>query len=179
MHSYAFEKSELEEVSMAALFEYVWLQALCSHIGNQVHPGKNVGIGKDHTIFTLIDGLLKFEKFGPHRKKNHKGVKSSNFIFNDFFDMRFLAFACDAASAENVAFVFTSFEFIRLGSKLSKMEVKQLMEAEQMVCNIAYEMMVIPSALSYGVQWLWRHQSLGVDVVIGLIDEVRMNKACK
>nr|GFA26124.1 50S ribosomal protein L27, chloroplastic [Tanacetum cinerariifolium] len=27
------------------------------------------GIGKDHTIFSLIDGLIKFEKFGPDRKK--------------------------------------------------------------------------------------------------------------
>ncbi|GJS93918.1 50S ribosomal protein L27, chloroplastic [Tanacetum coccineum] len=34
-----------------------------------VHPGKNVGIGEDHAIFTLIDGLLKYEKFGPNRKK--------------------------------------------------------------------------------------------------------------
>ncbi|XP_023740884.1 50S ribosomal protein L27, chloroplastic [Lactuca sativa] len=37
--------------------------------GTKVHPGKNVGIGKDHTIFSLIDGLVKFEKFGPDRKK--------------------------------------------------------------------------------------------------------------
>lgn len=28
-----------------------------------------MGIGKDHTIFSLIDGLVKFEKFGPDRKK--------------------------------------------------------------------------------------------------------------
>lgn len=35
----------------------------------QFHPGKNVGLGKDHTIFSLIDGLVKFEKFGPDRKK--------------------------------------------------------------------------------------------------------------
>ncbi|KAF3579716.1 hypothetical protein DY000_02033773 [Brassica cretica] len=35
----------------------------------QFHAGKNVGIGKDHTIFSLIDGLVKFEKFGPDRKK--------------------------------------------------------------------------------------------------------------
>ncbi|KAL6006345.1 60S ribosomal protein L27 [Asimina triloba] len=33
------------------------------------HPGKNVGLGKDHTIFSLIDGLVKFEKFGPDKKK--------------------------------------------------------------------------------------------------------------
>ncbi|KAM7509268.1 hypothetical protein LguiA_019721 [Lonicera macranthoides] len=37
--------------------------------GTKVHPGNNVGIGKDHTIFSLIDGLVKFEKFGPDRKK--------------------------------------------------------------------------------------------------------------
>jgi ribosomal protein L27 len=35
----------------------------------QFHAGKNVGLGKDHTIFSLIDGLVKFEKFGPDRKK--------------------------------------------------------------------------------------------------------------
>ncbi|GAV91243.1 LOW QUALITY PROTEIN: Ribosomal_L27 domain-containing protein, partial [Cephalotus follicularis] len=35
----------------------------------QFHPGKNVGIGKDHTIFSLIDGLVKFEIFGPDRKQ--------------------------------------------------------------------------------------------------------------
>ncbi|CAI0457765.1 unnamed protein product [Linum tenue] len=33
------------------------------------HPGNNVGMGKDHTIFALIDGLVKFEKYGPDRKK--------------------------------------------------------------------------------------------------------------
>ncbi|CAL9224007.1 unnamed protein product [Arabidopsis halleri] len=37
--------------------------------GTKFHAGKNVGIGKDHTIFSLIDGLVKFEKFGPDRKQ--------------------------------------------------------------------------------------------------------------
>ncbi|KAK8631392.1 hypothetical protein V6N13_028184 [Hibiscus sabdariffa] len=37
--------------------------------GTKFHPGKNVGLGKDHTIFSLIDGLVKFEKFGPDRQK--------------------------------------------------------------------------------------------------------------
>lgn len=35
----------------------------------QFHPGNNVGLGRDHTIFALIDGLVKFEKFGPDKKK--------------------------------------------------------------------------------------------------------------
>ncbi|KAB2064707.1 50S ribosomal L27, chloroplastic -like protein [Gossypium arboreum] len=37
--------------------------------GTKFHPGKNVGLGKDHTIFSLIDGLVKFEKFGADKKK--------------------------------------------------------------------------------------------------------------
>jgi hypothetical protein len=43
----------------------------------QFHPGKNVGIGRDYTIYSLIDGLVKFEKFGPDRKK----VRARNFEF--------------------------------------------------------------------------------------------------
>ncbi|XP_057963640.1 large ribosomal subunit protein bL27c [Malania oleifera] len=37
--------------------------------GTKFHPGKNVGLGKDYTIYSLIHGLVKFEKFGPDRKK--------------------------------------------------------------------------------------------------------------
>ncbi|XP_047977397.1 50S ribosomal protein L27, chloroplastic-like [Salvia hispanica] len=37
--------------------------------GTKFHPGNNVGLGRDHTIFALIDGLVKFEKFGPDKKK--------------------------------------------------------------------------------------------------------------
>ncbi|XP_061347702.1 large ribosomal subunit protein bL27c [Gastrolobium bilobum] len=37
--------------------------------GTKYHPGKNVGLGKDYTIFSLIDGVVRFEKHGPDRKK--------------------------------------------------------------------------------------------------------------
>ena len=37
--------------------------------GTKIHPGKNVGIGKDHTIFALIDGVVKFEQKDKKRKK--------------------------------------------------------------------------------------------------------------
>jgi large subunit ribosomal protein L27 len=30
--------------------------------GTKFHPGKNVGLGKDHTIFSLINGVVKFNK---------------------------------------------------------------------------------------------------------------------
>jgi large subunit ribosomal protein L27 len=35
--------------------------------GTQFHPGNNVGIGRDHTIFALIDGQVKFE--GPKARR--------------------------------------------------------------------------------------------------------------
>ena len=37
--------------------------------GTKFHPGKNVGIGKDHTLFAKIDGELKFEKQGSSLKQ--------------------------------------------------------------------------------------------------------------
>ncbi|MBI3528325.1 MAG: 50S ribosomal protein L27 [Betaproteobacteria bacterium] len=37
--------------------------------GTQVHPGENVGIGKDHTLFAKITGTVAFAIKGPSRKK--------------------------------------------------------------------------------------------------------------
>ena len=37
--------------------------------GTKIHPGRNVGIGKDHTLFSKIDGLVTFERLGKKRKK--------------------------------------------------------------------------------------------------------------
>ncbi len=37
--------------------------------GTKVHPGNNVGLGKDHTIYALIDGYVKFEIKDKDRKK--------------------------------------------------------------------------------------------------------------
>ncbi|MGH7884227.1 MAG: 50S ribosomal protein L27 [Thermodesulfobacteriota bacterium] len=31
--------------------------------GTKVHPGQNVGLGKDYTIFALTDGVVRFDKF--------------------------------------------------------------------------------------------------------------------
>jgi large subunit ribosomal protein L27 len=38
-------------------------------VGTKVHPGKNVGLGRDYTIFAKIDGVVKFERFDKTRKK--------------------------------------------------------------------------------------------------------------
>ncbi len=35
--------------------------------GTRHHPGKNVGIGRDHTLFALVDGIVVFKKGEKHR----------------------------------------------------------------------------------------------------------------
>jgi large subunit ribosomal protein L27 len=37
--------------------------------GTKIHPGENVGLGRDHTLFALIDGQVKFEPAKKNRKK--------------------------------------------------------------------------------------------------------------
>ncbi|MBS6750391.1 MAG: 50S ribosomal protein L27 [Firmicutes bacterium] len=37
--------------------------------GTKIHPGTNVGKGKDDTLFSLVDGTVKFERYGKDRKK--------------------------------------------------------------------------------------------------------------
>ncbi|DAB40704.1 MAG TPA: 50S ribosomal protein L27 [Sulfurovum sp. UBA12169] len=37
--------------------------------GTKVHPGTGVGMGKDHTLFALIEGVVKFENKTATRKK--------------------------------------------------------------------------------------------------------------
>jgi large subunit ribosomal protein L27 len=37
--------------------------------GTKIYPGNNVGIGKDDTLFALIDGIVKFEHKDTTRKK--------------------------------------------------------------------------------------------------------------
>ena len=37
--------------------------------GTKVHPGVNVGMGKDHTLFATNHGVVKFEQKGPKNRK--------------------------------------------------------------------------------------------------------------
>jgi large subunit ribosomal protein L27 len=37
--------------------------------GTEIHPGNNVGLGRDYTIFSLIDGIVTFERKGSKGKK--------------------------------------------------------------------------------------------------------------
>ncbi|HCR43994.1 MAG TPA: 50S ribosomal protein L27, partial [Ruminococcaceae bacterium] len=37
--------------------------------GTHIHPGNNVGIGSDDSLFALVDGKVKFERYDRYRKK--------------------------------------------------------------------------------------------------------------
>jgi large subunit ribosomal protein L27 len=42
---------------------------LVRQCGTKIHPGKNVGMGRDYTLFALIDGEVKFETFNGDKKR--------------------------------------------------------------------------------------------------------------
>ncbi len=42
---------------------------LVRQVGTVIHPGKNVGLGRDYTLFAKIDGVVKYEEFGRDRKR--------------------------------------------------------------------------------------------------------------
>ena len=38
-------------------------------LGTRIHPGRNVGMGRDYTLFALVDGTVQFERFGKTKKR--------------------------------------------------------------------------------------------------------------
>ena len=49
-----------------------WVSAgtiLIRQRGTRVHPGTNVGVGRDYTLFALIDGVVRFEPTSNNRRK--------------------------------------------------------------------------------------------------------------
>ncbi|MBA3014437.1 MAG: 50S ribosomal protein L27 [Proteobacteria bacterium] len=42
---------------------------LVRQVGTKIHPGTNVGCGKDYTLFALTDGVVAYETFGRGRKR--------------------------------------------------------------------------------------------------------------
>ena len=38
-------------------------------VGTKFHPGNNVGLGKDYTLFAKIDGIVAYERYGRSRQK--------------------------------------------------------------------------------------------------------------
>lgn len=42
---------------------------LVRQVGTKIHPGVNVGMGKDFTLFSTVDGVVAYERLGKTRKK--------------------------------------------------------------------------------------------------------------
>jgi large subunit ribosomal protein L27 len=42
---------------------------LVRQVGTRIHPGENVGMGKDFTLFSKVDGVVAYERLGRSRKK--------------------------------------------------------------------------------------------------------------
>jgi large subunit ribosomal protein L27 len=38
-------------------------------VGTRIHPGKNVGMGRDYTLFALIDGTVEYARLGKDRRQ--------------------------------------------------------------------------------------------------------------
>ncbi len=42
---------------------------LVRQVGSTIHPGQNVGMGKDYTLFSKIDGVVTYERKGRSKKR--------------------------------------------------------------------------------------------------------------
>ncbi len=42
---------------------------LVRQLGTKIHPGTNVGLGRDYTLFSKVDGVVTYENFGQKRKR--------------------------------------------------------------------------------------------------------------
>lgn len=44
---------------------------LVRQCGTRIHPGRNVGMGRDYTLFAKTDGIVQYERLGKDRKQVH------------------------------------------------------------------------------------------------------------
>lgn len=42
---------------------------LVRQLGTRIHPGENVGLGRDYTLFATVDGVVAYERMGRARKR--------------------------------------------------------------------------------------------------------------
>ncbi|HIJ78226.1 MAG: 50S ribosomal protein L27 [Desulfobulbaceae bacterium] len=42
---------------------------LVRQLGTVIHPGTNVGLGRDYTLFAMVDGVVTYEKYGRNKKR--------------------------------------------------------------------------------------------------------------
>ena len=44
---------------------------LVRQLGTRIHPGKNVGMGRDYTLFAMIDGIVTYARLGKDKRQVH------------------------------------------------------------------------------------------------------------
>lgn len=44
-------------------------EILVRQVGTKFHPGRNVGLGRDFTLYALVDGIVTFERYDRTRKQ--------------------------------------------------------------------------------------------------------------
>ena len=44
---------------------------LVRQLGTLIHPGNNVGLGKDYTLYAKVDGTVQYKRWGKKRKRVH------------------------------------------------------------------------------------------------------------
>ena len=44
---------------------------LVRQLGTRIHPGKNVGMGRDYTLFAMVDGIVTYARLGKDRRQVH------------------------------------------------------------------------------------------------------------
>lgn len=44
---------------------------LVRQLGTKIHPGQNVGMGRDYTLFAKIDGIVRYERVGKSGRRVH------------------------------------------------------------------------------------------------------------
>ncbi len=50
--------------------QYVWPGCIIvRQRGTKIHPGRNVGLGRDYTIYALVEGLVKFEPYNKYGRR--------------------------------------------------------------------------------------------------------------
>ena len=60
-HRYGVKRYSGQKVSGGSI--------IVRQVGTKIHPGNNVGLGKDYTLYAKIDGIVTFERYGKDRKK--------------------------------------------------------------------------------------------------------------
>jgi len=58
-----------EELSASAVRRSRLAIFLVRQLGTKIHPGTNVGCGRDYTLFATVDGIVTYEEFGKDKKR--------------------------------------------------------------------------------------------------------------